>query len=387
MNKILRIIKKLIKLFIKIIIFIPKRIIMGIYNMIRDVYHSFKTRYNNHFKIKSRLNAVKEQLANQKENYLGICHPEWIGVGNATRDLFGKEVLEIKEIVTDKEARLIAEEIVKAGKKMICFNAFAYGWEKIARSIKQIDNTILVRIVIHGSNALLSEPYDWDVFKTMLDLYNEKTVDQLGFVKKSLYEFYKAKGYNTFFLMNDVIVEDKEKYIKEKKNKSDDKLRIGFYASGDRWVKNSFNQITAASLFENAVVDALPINYKTETLAKYYGVDLQGSKVNVTREEMYKKLASNDINLYVTFTECAPLIPLESFELGTICITGNNHHYFEGTELEKYLVVNRPDDIMAIYKQAKYALEHRDEIMKLYKSWKEKYSKEVEQNRKEFFNF
>ena len=382
MNKFLRV----LKLFIRIIIYIPRKIVMGIFNTIKDVGRVFKRKYNDNYKIKARMIAVKEQLSNQESNYLGICHPEWIGVRNATNDLFGKEVLVIKEIATDKEGKLIAQEIAKAGKEMVCFNAFAYGWEKIARNLKQINSSILIRLVVHGSNALLSEPYDWDVFRTMLQLYDEKVIDQIGFVKKSLYEFYKEKGYNVFFLMNDVNVENKAKYI-EAKETNREKIRIGFYASGDRWVKNSYNQISAASLFKNAIVDIVPINFKTETMANLYQVNLQGGTTTVSREEMYKKLANNDINFYVTFTECAPLIPLESLELGTVCITGNNHHYFENSELEKYLVVNRPDDIMAIYEKANYALEHKDEIMELYKKWKENYSNEVRKNRQEFFDF
>jgi hypothetical protein len=380
-NKFLRI----LKLIVRIIIYIPKKIIRGIVNTIKDVGRIVKRKYNNSYKIKARMIEIEKQLENQKTNYIGICHPEWIGVRNATKDLFENEVIEIKEIATEKEARLIAQRIVDAGKEMVCFNAFAYGWDNIARNLKKINSSILIRLVIHGSNALLSEPYDWDVFRMMLQLYDEKVIDQIGFVKKSLYEFYKAKGYNVFFLMNDVNIENKEEYITKAKEKNENKLKIGFYASGDRWVKNSYNQISAASLFKDAVVDVLPINFKTETMANLYQVNLQGTTTNVSREEMYKRLANNDINFYVTFTECAPLIPLESLELGTICITGNNHHYFENSELEKYLVVNRPDDIMAIYEKANYALEHKDEIMSLYKKWKEDYSKEVKKNRQEFF--
>ena len=42
------------------------------------------------------------------------------------------------------------------------------------------------------------------------------------------------------------------------------------------------------------------------------------------------------MNLYVTFSECAPMLPIESFEVDVPCILGNNNHYFKKTELEKY---------------------------------------------------
>ena len=88
-----------------------------------------------------------------------------------------------------------------------------------------------------------------------------------------------------------------------------------------------------------------------------------------------ERMAKNDINFYVTFSECAPLIPLESLELGVPCITGNNHHYWEGTELEKYLVVNENDNVISIYVKAKYCLENKEKVIKIYKDWKKEYDK------------
>ena len=88
---------------------------------------------------------------------------------------------------------------------------------------------------------------------------------------------------------------------------------------------------------------------------------------------MLKRIANNDVNVYVTFTECAPLIPLESLELGVPCITGDNHHYFEGTKLEKYLVVSKEDNIIEIYNQIMKALQNKEEILKEYKLWKKDY--------------
>lgn len=95
-------------------------------------------------------------------------------------------------------------------------------------------------------------------------------------------------------------------------------------------------------------------------------------------------MAQNDINLYVTFSECAPMLPIESMEVGTLCITGDNHHYFKNTPLEKYLVVKREDDVIAITNKIKYALDNKDEIFRLYKEWKKNYDIESIESVKEF---
>ena len=382
---IIEITKKALKKGFFVIYKIPVKIIMNIISKTKSCFQSLKFKYNVYFNRDKRVKKIRELLKEQDSNYLGICHPNWIGVKNSTKDTFGNNVIEIPEIYNEVEAKLIAKEIILAGKKMVAFNAFAYGWEKIMKALKIEKNDIIVRLVVHGSNALLSEPYDWDVYKKMISLYNEKIIDQLVFVKKSLFEFYKKKGYNTLFLMNDVIIKDKEKYIV--KNKNNDKIKIGFYTSGDRWVKNTYNQLSAISLIDNCTLDCVAINEKISTMSQLYNINLSGEWNSISREELYERLAKNDINVYVTFTECAPLIPLESLELGTLCITGNNHHYFEDSELENYLVVNRVDNIMDIYQKINFALEHKAEIFEIYKCWKEKYSKEVQRNREEFFNY
>ena len=91
------------------------------------------------------------------------------------------------------------------------------------------------------------------------------------------------------------------------------------------------------------------------------------------RQDLLNRMAQNDLNLYVTFTECSPVVPLESLELGVPCITGNNHHYFRNSKLYDYLVVKSEDNIDEIYSKARIAIENKDEIIKLYKSWKKDY--------------
>ena len=335
-----------------------------------------------HLHINKRLNKIREILNKQRESeYIVIHHPDWIGVKNSTKDNF-KYTLDLREIHTEKEAKLIAEVINDSKKKMVIFNGLAFGWDNIAKELKKLNKDIVIKILWHGSHALLSEYYDWTVFNIVLELYNSNTVDELGFVKKSMYDFYKMKGYNVSFVMNTVKIDNPEKY--KDKNRKEGRLKVGLYSSGDRWVKNSFNQISAISLIENAVMDAIPLGDTTRTMARNFGLEYTGECNHVSRDEMLKRIANNDINSYVTFTECAPLIPLESLELGVPCITGDNHHYFEGTELERYLVVSKEDNIIEIYNKILFAEKNRDKIIEEYKKWKPQYDIKAEESVKHF---
>ena len=198
-----------------------------------------------------------------------------------------------------------------------------------------------------------------------------------------MYDFYKQKGFNVKFLMNSIKIEDNEKYLTEKTNKNDC-INIGLYASGERWVKNFYNQVSAVSLVENAVLDCVPLNENVRSFADKFDLRVEGKSSSVPREELLKRIAKNDVNIYVTFTECAPLLPLESLELGVPCITGNNHHYFEGTELEKYLVVEKVDNIMEIYNKLQVALQNKDKIIELYQKWKKDYNNQAVKTMQDF---
>ena len=196
--------------------------------------------------------------------------------------------------------------------------------------------------------------------------------------------FYKKQGYNAYFITNKVSKITKE----ESKLKTDkDKKVIGIYAAKcDDWRKNMYSQMAAVKLIENAVIDMVPLNEQAKTFAEQYGIEITGVEKPISREKMMQRMAKNDINLYVTFSECAPMLPLESMELGVPCITGNNHHYFKNNELEKYIVINNETDIEEIKRKILECIENKAKIMQYYKQFSEKNIEESKEEVKQFLN-
>lgn len=223
----------------------------------------------------------------------------------------------------------------------------------------------------------------------IINLHKQGIIDVMGTCKESLVNFYKSQGYKTAFLNNTVVLNDEMKKRIENKKKNiqnTDKLKLGLYSAGTDWRKNTYNQVMAASLFKNATLEVIPLRYEFQKIAYKNDLNIIGSDSHLKREDLLLEMAKNDITLYVTFSECAPMLPIESLEVGTICITGNNHHYFDNTKLYDYLVVEREDDVMAIYEKINYALEHKDEIFKLYKEWKKSNDKRTKKSVEEFLN-
>ena len=328
-------------------------------------------------KIKKRRNTFLNNLKNIKDNsVIAIHNEEWLGTTYATKELF-EITLSLPELLKRENYKFIAEKIVEKKPKIIIFSALARTWCKIILEIKELDNSIPIKVIWHGSNAMHIEDYDYEVFTKMFDLLEKNKINSIGFVKKSMYDLYKKLGYNVEFIYNKVTINNEliSKVKNKKENNLSTKTKIGLYASGDRWVKNFYNQLAGASLIENSILDIVPLSEKTLKLAKLLKCEVKGEVGNIPRERLLERLSNNDINIYATFVDCAPITPLESLELGVPCITGNNHHYWENTELEKYLVVDKVDNAMEIAKKIELCLKNKEKILKLYEDWKKENNK------------
>ena len=335
--------------------------------------------------------SILDQYKNKNIDYIIFHNPRWMGVTSATKELFDN-LVPLQGLCKDSQVDLIARKIIELNVNQIIFSAFEYGFDKLAKRIKQLNKAIKIKLFWHSShsqiNGQLVDIMNWKTNLKVIKLHREGIIDVFGTCKESLVEFYKSQGFRTAFIQNTVRLDEtiKSKIVDIKNDNSKDKIKIGLYAAGMDWRKNMFNQIAGASLVPNAIVDSVPLNFEGQVFSSKIGLQMSGLNKGVEREELLKKMALNDINLYVTFSECAPMLPIESMEVGTICLTGDNHHYFKGSELEEYLVVSREDDVCAISNKINYALENRDKIFELYNKWKEKYDNISRESVEDFLN-
>lgn len=157
------------------------------------------------------------------------------------------------------------------------------------------------------------------------------------------------------------------------------KQGLGIYSgSSDYWVKNLRPNLYA-TLMTGLPVDILPyddtIKSVVESLHKTDCVT--GINDRLDHQDFLKRLASRELVSYVTFTEGAPILPLEALNNGVICLTGMNHHYFANdSRLSSLLIVPRPDDPETIYPAILTALDNKQEILERYKLWKAQYDAE-----------
>lgn len=317
------------------------------------------------------LDTYLERKKNGEEiEYLIIHNPHWLGVTSATKELF-VNLLPMQEVFLKSNVDKIVDKIIEIGAKQVIFSAFNYGWDNIAKKLRQKAPNVKLKSFWHGSHSQVIEEINWGTNLMVINLFKDGVIDVMGTCKASLVKFYESQGYRTAFIKNTVrLTDDVKEKISKTKKENNGKLKFGLYSASTDWRKNTFNQVMAASYFDNAELEVVPLKYELKKLAYYNELEIVGSNTHLKREDLLLRMAQRDVVLYVTFSECAPMLPIEALEAGTICIMGHNHHYFQNTKLHDYLVVEREDDLVSICEKVENALAHKEEIFELYKEWK-----------------
>ena len=295
-----------------------------IYKVIRKLYHMLSTiKYKviNRKELKNKYKHYTEQVdrAIEKiseykgEDYIVFYNPTWLGVANSTKGLFSN-IVPLEQVFGNKNIRRISEAVVNNNIKCVIFSQIVDGWVDVLKYIKKLNKKITIKVIWHGNCYEFFSDYTWNLNKDVMNLYNEGQIDSFAFVRSTMYEFYKKVGFKSFYLQNNVHLENIPK-IKKEKNEN---VKIGIYNADSRELKNIYTALSAMKLVPNAVADVVPINAGAKKFTEILKLKTTSVDNYIPTEELLKRIQQNDINIYPTFTENAPMFPLESFEMGVI---------------------------------------------------------------------
>ena len=351
-----------------------------IYKVIRKIYHilsSIKYRIvngknvrkqNKHYSEQVEL-AVKKLEDYKNKEYIVFYNPTWLGVANSTKGLF-KNIVPLEQVFGKKNIKKIAEAVVNNNIKSVIFSQIVDGWVDVLSKIKELNNNIKIKVIWHGNCYEFFSDYTWNLNKDVMNLYKQGKIDSFAFVRSTMYEFYKKAGFKSYYLQNNVHLDNIERV---EKKKSDDKIKIGIYNADTRELKNIYTALSSMKLVPNCVADVVPINEGAKKFTEILGLETSYVEDYIPTEDLLKRIQQNEVNIYPTFTENAPMFPLESFEMGVPCLLGNNNDYFVGTKLGEFVILTKEDDPKYIKERITNCVKHKDEIMNLYKEWKKEF--------------
>lgn len=360
------------------------------YKVLRKSYHilstaKYKMTHSKEVKEQNKKYSQRVQEAIEiirqykDEDYIVFYNPTWLGVAASTKGLF-KNNVPLEHMYDKKDIQKITKEIVQNNIKSVIFSQICDGWTETIAEIKKKKNEIQTKVIWHGNCYEYFSDFTWNLNKEVMQLYKQGKIDCFAFVRSTMYEFYKKVGFKSYYLQNNVYKENAGKIAKNK----NEKTKIGIYNADTRELKNIYTALSSMKLVPNAVADVVPINEGAKKFTEILNLETTSIDDYIPNEELMKRIQKNDINIYPTFTENAPMFPLESFEMGVPCLLGNNNDYFVGTKLGEYVILEKEDDANYIKDKIMQVLEHKEEIMKLYQTWKKEFDIKCEKLVEEF---
>jgi len=165
----------------------------------------------------------------------------------------------------------------------------------------------------------------------------------------------------------------------------EDGPHLGIWGVAYNWRKLPYAMIASTLLIPGAKVHSSAVDSRAREFAHTLGIDWDFDEGLIPQDRMPTVLAQMHLNLYVTLSECTPMLPLESLSVGAPCLLGPNSHLFEDHQfLHKILVVPYPDSAKVIAEHTFRALAERDKIIEAYKEYAPGYNERAQQALAEF---
>ena len=302
------------------------------------------------------------QTIDRRQEFIAIVNPEWKGIYSSTKNLFDN-ILELPDDLNENKGLRYARLIAETNCRIVVIQGYPLTYDHLVSSLRRIAPKVRIAVIWHGTFLQHNEDYAWQSFRRVEQLASEGVIWKWGFVKARMAEIMARRGIQTGFIQN---------MVREIPDKPSKPLEGGphfgiWLLYANNWRKNPFASIAAVSMFPSATLHTSATNDRVQEFIQLMNIKSVSHGGTIEQHLIRQYFARMHLNLYVTLSECAPMLPLESLSVGSPCLIGPNSYYFEDNDyLHQRLVVPQPDDAGLIAAYIQQALEERDEIIRAY---------------------
>lgn len=306
-----------------------------------------------------------EKIQADPRKSLAVYPPGWTGIRNSTQQLFAVHAPLPEKLTTASRDRFL-KLVGESGCESLILSGGALDHLHLAREITDRHPRTKIRVLWHGSFLQACEDYAWRGMRLMIDLAKAGQVQALGFVKEGMAELISQQGLLAGFVQN--FVADVPEAPSEP---AEGGPHFGLWVSNEGWRKMPYAMAAGAARIPGAVFHFNGDHKRLVEFSRIVGLKTHGHGEGLfDSNELKKWMRLMHLNLYVTLSECCPMLPLESLSVGTPCLVGANSHLFRDDRyLFDRLVVPFPDSSESIYEKALQALDERDEIIDAYRAY------------------
>ena len=328
-----------------------------------------------------------ERMQRANARVLALHVPRWLGVSSSTRILF-EHLLAFPRSAAQEPYHLSAEEIRYNAQLILASgvrHVVASGGDeihfKVLREVKRRNPNVRCDLLWHASYVQMSEDYQWALLRMWVEAARAGIVDTVGTVKQGMERFFERSGIRSRFVMN---------YVPEIPSgpslPREGGPHLGMWISGNSYRKLPYAMLAAVKMIPGAVLHGSNFVKRVRDAIDLFEIPVhRTSDKALPQEEMLEAIRETHLTLYVTFSECSPMLPLESLSVGTPCLVGPTSHLFEDDEfLRSRLVVPAPDRADVIAQWIEGALAERDAIVRAYMRWAPGYNEQARKSLEEF---
>ncbi|WP_158215194.1 glycosyltransferase [Candidimonas nitroreducens] len=308
-----------------------------------------------------------------------VYAPMWKGVAASTEALFQRNLVrfpfldsEYPEVSRHEFLDQFCE--IMSEKKPLCiiYSGGSALHMEVARILKEKFFTETTQYFLwHGSPAQWVEPSQFAHFLAWESLYRNRIIDGIITVKPGLEKTLEKMGISSCGTCNPI--PDLSKYKRANYHGERDAWNIGVFSALSSWYKNPHVQVLALAGMSDVCLHTNLGEFEFDEL----GLNLKDIKKysHMPRAKFLSVLSTLDINLYVTNTECSPMIALESWAIGLPCIVGPAGDVYSSVskKLGEYLVEPQVDSPNAIYERVQLVCRNINEIQFLLEENRPKY--------------
>jgi len=331
--------------------------------------------------------ALIETVRQADRRTLVIYCPRWVGISSSTRALFehAYPVPDRADVapqeVDDASLRRYAAVIAETGIDQLVVSGGDEVHLRLVRLVRRKLPRLRVDLLWHGSYVQFSEYHEWELMQKWIDAARAGEVQSIGTVKKGMERFFLGLGIKSRLVLNFVpgtpmsppAIDGQER-------------RVGTWVSKTTYRKIPHAMLSALAMLPNCRLHAAGLDDSARKLVQYLGIRVGVMHPGpLPHDDLMQAMRETHASLYVTFSECCPMLPLESMMVGVPCLIGPTSHLFEDHPyLFERLVVPFPDraDIIADFLER--ALGERDRIITEYREYLPGYNEAARRSVAEF---
>ncbi len=312
---------------------------------------------------------------NQTPDIISIVSPYFRGVKSATKEMV-PDMIEISNIYNRYTAAKLAKKINQYSPKKVLISGYAKGHDMLAVELKKQNPNLRIFVLIHSAFIWFDAyPAENVVFENFMKLAKQGIVEKIGFCKRDLAEFFGQQGINTYFVMNKFYP---EKYV-AKEIKRGGPINIGIFGQ-NQWHRNITNQVVGALMIKNTKIHV-------NEISSHFFIDKNRVKIHgiLPKDQFVKLYDQMDINLYISMTDCFPMVVIESMQHGIPCLVSDTSDVYSfSPQLKKWLTVSTIDGPIGISNKVREVVENYNLIQTEIEKYLPILKNKVEASIKEF---